>query len=378
MKQRIRLGMVGGGQGAFIGNVHRIAARIDDEFDLVAGCLSSDPKRAAASAAEIGLARPYASYAEMAEAERARPDGVEAVSIVTPNHLHAPIAKVFLDAGIHVICDKPLTAQLEDAKALSDFGATRDPLFILTHNYLGYPLVREARDLVAEGVLGDLRLVQVEYLQGWLADVPPPDQKQAAWRLDPAKAGTGALGDIGSHAQNLACFISGQTVTSVAAHVSRVVPGRQVDDNVHAQLRFSGGATGSLWASQVAIGHENDLSIRLYGSKGGLIWRQECPNRLEVTKLGAPTQILTRGAPYLGEAAQEATRVPPGHPEGYLEGFATIYKDAAAAIRAHGDPTHPAAKGVVTTLVDGLGTMCFIDACLRSSSNGGAWTDVDA
>ena len=374
MTTRLRLGMVGGGQGAFIGAVHRIAARIDDQFDLVAGCLSSDPDRAAASARDIGLQRHYPTYAAMAEAESAREDGIDAVAIVTPNHMHAPVAEAFLKAGIHVICDKPLTATLDAANALEKTVAQSGRLFVLTHNYTGYPLIRDARDRVARGDLGDLRLVQVEYIQGWLATTPEPDQKQAAWRLDPAQAGAGALGDIGTHAFNLACFVAGQKVQSVAADVSSIVPGRKIDDNVHAHLRFDGGAKGALWASQVAIGHENGLTLRIYGSTGSLTWEQENPNRMVYSRLDEPPQILTRGGPGVGAAGTLATRVPPGHPEGYLEGFATLYTDAAAAIRAHADGTDLPADRHINTVADGMAGMRFIDACLRSSKADGAWT----
>ena len=369
MTPRVRLGMVGGGQGAFIGAVHRIAARIDDQFELIAGCLSSNLERGAASAAEIGLARHYGSYQEMAAEEAARTDGIEVVAIVTPNHLHLPVAKAFLEAGIHVICDKPLAAGLDEALELEAAVAASGKQFILTHNYTGYPLIRQAREMVAHGDLGDLRLAQVEYVQDWLAEPPDPDQKQAAWRLDPAQSGSGALGDIGTHAFNLACFVTGQSVSAVSAEVSSIVEGRQVDDNVHAHLRFEGGAKGALWASQVAVGHENGLSLRVYGSKGGLVWEQENPNRMLYSRLGEGTRILTRGGAGVGDAAARVTRVPPGHPEGYLEGFATIYTEAAAVIRGGSDAGHHT-NGVA----EGVAGMRFIQACLTSSADGGAWT----
>lgn len=370
---RLRLGMVGGGQGAFIGAVHRIAARIDDQFELVAGSLSSDPDRGAASAREIGLARHYPTYLEMAESEAARDDGIDAVAIVTPNNMHAPVAEAFLKAGIHVICDKPLTAQLDEALALQEVVAKSGRLFILTHNYTGYPLIRQARDMVARGDLGEIRLIQAEYIQDWLTEAPEPDQKQAAWRLDPAQSGSGALGDIGTHAFNLACFVSGQSVEAVSADVSRLVPGRKVDDNVQALLRFSGGAKGALWASQVAVGHENGLSLRIYGSKASLMWAQENPNRMTFSQFGQPPQILTRAGAGGTPAGARTTRTPPGHPEGYLEGFATIYSEAAAAIRAHAGSDLPPDHHI-NTVADGVAGMRFIDACLRSSDADGAWT----
>ncbi len=376
MSHRIRLGMVGGGQGAFIGAVHRIAARLDDKFELVAGSLSSDPERGAASAKDIGLPRTYASYEEMAVQEAARPDGIQAVAIVTPNHMHAPVATAFLKAGIHVICDKPLTAQMDEALALQETVEQSEALFILTHNYTGYPLIREARDMVARGDLGDLRLVQVEYLQDWLTEAPEPDQKQAAWRLDPAQAGSGALGDIGSHAFNLASFVTGDTVTAVSADVSRTVAGRLVDDNVHAHLRFVGGAKGALWASQIAVGHENGLSLRIYGSKASIRWCQEIPNQMSFAKFGEPVQTLTRGGANVGGSAARVTRIPGGHPEGYLEAFATLYSEAALMIHAQaGGPALPEGHHF-NSVADGVAGMKFIGACLTSSENDGEWTPL--
>ncbi|MEL6958182.1 MAG: Gfo/Idh/MocA family oxidoreductase [Pseudomonadota bacterium] len=372
---RLKLGMVGGGQGAFIGAVHRIAARLDDRFELVAGCLASTPERAAASAAGIGLPRSYDTYQEMAKTEAALEDGIDAVAIVTPNHMHAPVATGFLKAGIHVICDKPLTAALDDAKALQDVVAASGKLFILTHNYTGYPLIREARDRVARGDLGKILQVRAEYLQDWLAEAPPPDQKQAAWRLDPAKAGAGALGDIGTHAYNLACFVAGQQATSLAAEVSASVPGRQIDDTASVQLRLDGGARGHIHVSNAAIGHENDLSLRIYGTKGSLSWRQEAPNEMRLARFGEPVQILTRGSGAVSPAAARVTRVPPGHPEGYLEAFATIYSDASDAILAANGTTLPPDHHI-NTVADGVAGMEFVSACLASSDNDAAWVDL--
>ncbi|MEJ6393550.1 Gfo/Idh/MocA family oxidoreductase [Gymnodinialimonas sp. 2305UL16-5] len=374
MTPRIRLGMVGGGQGAFIGAVHRIAARIDDRFDLVAGALSSDPARARASADEIGLPRSYGAYIEMAEAEAAREDGIQAVAIVTPNNLHAPVAEAFLRAGIHVICDKPLTATLDEAYVLAELVRQNDSLFVLTHNYTGYPMIRQARAMVAAGELGTLRLINAEYLQDWLAETPAPDQKQAAWRLDPEQAGAGALGDIGTHAHNLACFVAGQSVAQVAADVGSLVSGRIIDDNVHATLRFSGGARGTLWASQVAIGHENGLSLRIYGDKAGLRWHQEEPNKLWFTRLGQPPQLLTRSGSGAADVANRVSRVPAGHPEGYLEGFATIYSEAADAILATETGGTLPADHHVNGIEEGVAGMRFIAACLKSSKADGLWT----
>jgi predicted dehydrogenase len=376
----IRLGMVGGGRGAFIGAVHRIAARIDGEFRLVAGALSADPERARLSALDIGIApdRAYTTYEGMARAESRLPDGIEAVAIVTPNHMHFPIAKTFLEAGIHVICDKPLTSTLEDALALRELAATSGKLFVLTHNYTGYPMIRQAREMIAAGAIGGIRVVQAEYAQGWLATkLEDSGQKQAAWRVDPQKSGVGGcIGDIGTHAFNLAGFVTGLTLDEVSADLTTFVEGRRVDDNVAILLRYAGGARGMLWASQVAPGNENNLSLRIYGETGGLEWRQEDPNYLWYTPLGGEKRLVTRGGDGSGPAAGRVTRVPAGHPEGYLEGFATIYAEAARAIRAARDGRAPDAAVIYPTVDDGVAGMRFIDASVRSSRANGAWTKV--
>ena len=382
----IRLGMVGGGQGAFIGAVHRIAARLDGDYELIAGALSSDAKRSLASGAELGLSpdRCYRSFADMAKIEAAREDGIEAVSIVTPNHMHYPAAKAFLEAGIHVICDKPLTSTLDDARKLAKLAKQSGRLFVLTHNYTGYPMIRQAHDMVARGRLGPIRLVHVEYVQDWLTEAQEGSgNKQAEWRTDPEQSGAGGcVGDIGTHAWNLATFVSGLETQSVAADLDTFVDGRRLDDNVHVMLRFKARgdekpAKGMLWSSQVAPGNENNLKLRIYGSKGGLEWQQEDPNRLWFTPFGKPKQLLTRGGVSTGVAAARVTRVPPGHPEGYLEGFANIYAEAARAIRAcrqaggkvPGDVLYP-------TVQDGLDGMRFIDACVRSSAKNAAWVKL--
>lgn len=369
--KKLKLGMVGGGQGAFIGGVHRIVSRIDGDWELVAGALSSNPDRALASGRELGLDddRSYTSYEEMAKAEAARPDGIDAVAIVTPNHMHAGPAVAFLNAGINVICDKPLAHTLDDAQAIADAVKSSGKQFILTHNYTGYPLVRQMRQMVAEGKLGTLRLVTVEYIQDWLTEEADPDNKQAAWRTDPARSGAGGcVGDIGTHAFNLAQFVTGFEVDEMSAELTAFVPGRPVDDNVNARFRFKGGAKGTLWASQVAVGHENGLNLRVYGDKGGLVWHQENPNRMEFTEFGKPTQILTRGGAAPIGAAQ-SLRVPPGHPEGYLEAFATIYHEAAEMIRS-GAETH------TPGIEDGLLGMRFIAACIASSKDNAAWVKL--
>lgn len=373
---KLKLGMVGGGQGAFIGAVHRIASRIDNAFDLVAGALSSDPDRAAASAHDLGIApeRSYANYEDMARAEAARKDGIDAVAIVTPNHMHAGPAIAFLRAGIHVICDKPLAHSLEDAERIAQAVAETGKLFVLTHNYTGYPLIRQAREMVARGDLGAIRVVNVEYAQDWLTQPADPDNKQAAWRTDPARSGAGGcVGDIGTHAFNLANYVTGLTTDRLSADLDAFVPGRQVDDNVHVMLRFQGGAKGLLWASQVAVGCENSLRLRIHGDKGGLEWAQENPNALSFTKFGEPKQILTRAGAGSTPQGQRLTRVPPGHPEGYLEGFATIYTEAAALIRHadYGAPLDPATH--TPGIGDGVLGMKFIAACVNSSKENAAW-----
>ncbi|NBZ87856.1 Gfo/Idh/MocA family protein [Stagnihabitans tardus] len=375
---RIRLGMVGGGRGAFIGAVHRIAARLDDQYELVAGAFSSDPEKSAASAADLGVARSYGSFAEMAAREARRKDGIEAVAIVTPNHMHAPVALEFLKRGIHVICDKPLTATLPEAKRLAKAAEASGVVFALTHNYTGYPMIRQAKELVASGALGDIRLVNVEYIQDWLAEpLENSGQKQADWRTDPARSGAGgSTGDIGTHAFNLANFVSGLTLESLAADLQAFVPGRRVDDNGHVLMRYEGGARGMLWCSQVASGQENGLRLRIYGTKAGIEWEQENPNYLWVSPLGAPKYRLTRGGPGSGEAAGRVTRIPSGHPEGYLEGFANIYAEAARAIIARRDGSALDAAVTFPGLKEGLEGVAFVDACVRSSKRNGAWTKL--
>ena len=377
---RIRLGMVGGGRDAFIGAVHRIASRIDDHYELVAGCFSSSPEKSLASGADLGVApdRCYGSFAEMAARESRRKDGIEAVAIVTPNHMHAPVALQFLKRGIHVMCDKPLTATLPEAKRLAKAVTESGVVFVLTHNYTGYPMIRQAKAMVAAGDLGEIRLVQVEYVQDWLAaDLESTGQKQADWRTDPARSGAGgSTGDIGTHAFNLANFVSGLTLDSLAADLQSFVPGRRVDDNAHVLLRFQGGARGMLWCSQVASGQENGLRLRLYGTKAGIEWEQENPNYLWVTPLGAPKYRLTRGGSGSGEAAARLTRIPAGHPEGYLEGFANIYAEAARAIRARRDGTPLDGAVTFPGLKDGLEGVACVDACVRSSRRNGAWVGL--
>ncbi len=373
-QRKLRLGMVGGGQDAFIGYVHRIASRIDGDYELMAGALSSRPDVARSSAANLGIAeeRSYTDYAEMAKAEAAREDGIDAVAIVTPNHVHFGPAKAFLEAGIHVICDKPLTSKLEDALALADVKPQNGAKFLLTHNYTGYPLVRQARQMIADGKLGTLRVVQVEYPQDWLTE--EVHNKQADWRTDPERSGAGGcIGDIGTHAYNLARFMTGLELDRLSADLTSFVPGRQLDDNVHIMMRFKGGAKGMLWASQVAPGNENGPSIRIYGDKGGIEWQQIEPNKMWFCPFGQPRQLMTRGGatPIGADAPAGAEiRIPPGHPEGYLEAFARLYADFAEVIRSGKD------NALLPSMADGVEGMKFIVAAVTSSNNDGQWTSL--
>lgn len=379
----LRLGMVGGGQGAFIGAVHRMAARLDGAFELVAGALSSTPERSLASAAALGIPRAYGTWEEMLDAELSLPsdERVQAVSVVTPNHVHHEVAKAFVKAGINVICDKPMTATLEEARDLEAAVAESGVVFAVTYNYTGYPLVKEARRLVAGGVIGEVRKIAVEYNQGWLATrLEESGNKQAAWRVDPARAGAGgAVGDIGSHAENLATTVTGLKVVELCGDLTPVVKGRPLDDDCNFLLRFEGGVKGVLVASQVQIGAENDLALTVSGSRGTLRWRQEDPNRLEVWLLDQPAQVYTRaGGPYLGAAATAASRLPSGHPEGFIEAFANLYGAVAAAIRVReGAAPVPGSEELDYPDVHaGARGVAFITAAVRSQADGSAWTPV--
>jgi predicted dehydrogenase len=375
---RLRLGMVGGGRGAFIGAVHRIAARLDDRYELVAGALCSDPERAHASAADLHLApeRSYADFAEMAAREAARPDGIDVVAIVTPNNVHHAAAMAFLNAGIHVICDKPLTSRIEDASDLVATVQHSGLVFALTHNYTGYPMVRQAREMVAAGELGELRVVQVEYAQDWLTTrLEATGQKQALWRTDPAQSGiAGSVGDIGTHAFNLAEFVTGLECEFVAAELSRCVAGRALDDNAHMLLRFAGGTRGMLWCSQVAVGNDNALRLRVFGSKGSLDWAQEQPNSLRLSRYGESPQTIRRGSAGASAVAAHASRIPGGHPEGYLEAFAQLYCDVAEQIAARKSGRAPDPLScLVPGIAEGLRGMRFIAAAVASSAADAAW-----
>jgi predicted dehydrogenase len=372
--------MVGGGEGAFIGAVHRLAARIDDHYELVAGALSSTPEKARRSGAALGLAadRIYDDYVGMAKAESKRPDRIEAVAIVTPNHMHAGPAYAFLEAGIHVICDKPLTTSLAEAKNLKSAADKSGLIFALTHNYTGYPLVRRAREMVKAGELGEIRLIQVEYPQDWLTGpTETTGNKQAEWRVDPKRSGAGgAIGDIGTHAYNLADYVGGLDATELSAELTSFGAGRALDDNVQVMLRYANGARGALWASQVAPGNENGLRIRIYGAKGGLDWAQAEPNHMLWSPLGRSTRIVTRAGPDSGAAAARVTRIPAGHPEGYLEAFANIYSEVAEAIKAARAGKKPPEGVHFPTVDDGVKGLAFIEAAVKSSKANGKWTKL--
>jgi predicted dehydrogenase len=371
--RKLRLGMVGGGPGAFIGEVHRIASRLDNRFELVAGALSSQPDKARAFAAELGIPRAYGSFEEMAAAEASHPEGIDVVAIVTPNDSHYIIAKTFLAAGIHVMCDKPMTTTLDEALQLAAEVERTGLIFALSHTYSGYPLVRQMRSIVLSGGIGKVRMVQVEYAQGWLATaLEKSGSKQAEWRTDPARSGpAGCLGDIATHAYQLAYFVSGLKPESISCDLTTFVPGRRLDDNVQALIRFEGGAKGSLWSSQIAIGNENKLNIRIYGEIGALEWNQENPNYARYTSLNQLPQTLSRGG---GALNATAVRLPAGHPEGYFEAFATLYGDLAELITARLEEREPnSTANLLTTCADGVEGLRFIEAAIASSKSNAGW-----
>jgi len=378
MDRKIRIGMVGGGKNAFIGGVHRIALRLDGYYELVAGSFSSNFDNSKETGKDLGLAedRIYETYHEMAEKESARSDGIDVVAIVTPNHLHIPIAKIFAEKGIHIICDKPLALSSEEAINLKNIVESKKLIFALTHNYTGYPMVRHARSLIQKGDLGSIRVIQVEYPQDWLTTkAEDSGLKQAEWRTDPKRSGGGGcIGDIGTHAFNLIRFITGLEVDELSADIHTFVKGRLLDDNAQIMLRFKGGAKGAIWSSQVAVGNENNLKIRVFGENGGLEWRQEDPNYLYYTKFGHPTQRVTRGSASASEEANNVTRVPPGHPEGYLEGFANIYSDVCKSLFAQiNNQNYDQSNDCYPTIYDGVEGMRFIETVLESSKNNSKW-----
>lgn len=379
LDRKLRYGMVGGGPGAFIGNVHRMAASLDGTMELVAGAFSSDPEKSRAQGKELGLTseRSYGSFTEMAEMEAAREDRIDFVSIVTPNHMHFPVAKAFLEAGFHVICDKPMTNTLADAEALCDLVRRHDRVFALTHNYTGYPMVKQARAMIREGRIGTVRKIVVEYPQGWLATpLERTGHKQAGWRTDPSRAGAGALGDIGSHAENLARYMTGLELEALCADVTTFVEGRMIDDDVNMLVHYQGGARGVLHASQVSVGEENNLNIRVHGETGSLQWFQEHPNWLYYRDLDGPEQVFKRGNEYLSAAAQHSSRLPSGHPEAFLEAFANIYLNAGRTIAAYEAGETPAAQDLdFPGVQDGARGVHFILTALESGKRR-EWVDA--
>ena len=381
MRRRLRLGMVGGGQGAFIGAVHRIASRIDDHYELVAGVFSSNSKISKSSAEElrIDLNRNYKNYEEMAEKESLREDGIDVVAIVTPNHLHHDPAVCFLNKGINVICDKPLTLNLNEAHSLVEAVEKSGALFALTHNYTGYPMVRQAREMIKNNELGLIRLAQAEYAQDWLATSLETNNKsegykQASWRTDPKRSGVGGcIGDIGTHAFNLISFITKLELQELSADLTSFVPGRELDDNAQVMLRFKSGAKGSIWSSQVATGNENGLTIRVYGEKGGIFWNQENPNYLKFSPLGKPSITFSRSGPETYQISKDSSRIPAGHPEGYLEGFANIYSDVAQALWEKIENGKIVSNYTYPDVYDGLNGIRFIEKTVESSISNCIW-----
>ena len=379
--KRIRLGMVGGGEGAFIGEVHRMASRLDDRYILCAGALCSDAKKAVSSALSIGISqeRSYSTYQEMAATESDLVDGIEVVAIVTPNHLHHPIAKEFLLAGIHVICDKPMTINTQEARELIDLAKTSNLMLAVTYNYSAYPMIRHARAMVQSGELGKLRVVQTKYTQDWLTEpLENTNHKQAHWRVDPKKSGVGGcVGDIGTHAYHLSCFVTQLKATSLCADLSSFVDGRRLDDNAHIMIRYKGNTKGMIWSSQVAPGNGNNLEIQIYGDKGGLVWRQEQPNELIFSPINKPSQTLLRGSPDLSENANALSRVPVGHPEGYIEGFANLYREIADALMIYRSGKKPSPGDILfPTGEDGYDGVSFVEAAVQSNNEGSVWISL--
>ena len=379
LERRLRLGIVGGGGGGFIGPVHALSARMDNRFELVAGALSSDPDRAKAAGADWMLPpdRIYSDYIEMAKTESAREDGINVVAITTPNHTHFKIAKTFLEAGIHVICDKPLTTTLEDAIELLRLVDETGLCFFVTHGFAAYPMIRQARAMVGANLLGEVRLVHVEFVMDWLTEpIDMAGDRHASWRTDPSRSGPGgAVSDIGTHAYHLARFVSCQEVTSLLASLRTFVPGRRLDDNGHLLLKFANGAEGTMIFTQVAPGNECGIRIRVYGEKAGLEWRQEDADHLRYAVFGQPVQILARGDSDLLPEAHRMTRIPKGHPEGYLEAFANIYSEASVALEAKILGKRCEVSVECATVQDGAIGIAFVDAAVKSSRDGGVWVD---
>lgn len=383
MKNKIKYGMVGGGPGAFIGDVHRKAAALDGLLELVAGSFSSSPEKTKQMGDELGLKsdRLYSSFEEMAEKEAALPEDerIDFVSVVTPNHLHFPVCRAFIEQGIHVVCDKPMTNTIEEAEELCRLVEKHDVLFALTHNYTGYPMVKEARSMIRNGKLGTLRKVVVEYPQGWLAQpVEKEGNKQAEWRTDPEKTGvSSAIGDIGTHAENLVEYITGLQIEKLFADTTAFVEGRELEDDANMLIHFKGGARGIFYASQISVGEENPLNIRVYGTKASLEWDQESPDYLRIKYPDRPEEIHKRGNPYLSDAAGFNTRIPPGHPEGFIEAFANIYKNVALTIQAKKAGKEPDVLATdFPTVRDGLSGVKFIHKAVESSKKN-SWVEMD-
>jgi predicted dehydrogenase len=376
-KRKLRYGMVGGGQNAFIGAVHRMAANLDGQIELVAGAFSSDAKNSATTGEQLFLnpKRVYASYEEMAKRESELPENerIDFVAIVTPNFLHAPVAMTFLKKGFHVVCDKPMTLTLAEAKKLRDVVRQTKKIFALTHNYTGYPMVKEARELVRSGKLGKILKIVAEYPQGWLLDkIEDTGQKQAAWRSDPQKAGASCcVGDIGTHAENLGRYITGLQIDELCAEFTTFIPGRKLEDDANMLIRYKGGAKGVLHCSQISCGEENNLNIRIYGTLGSLAWQQEHPNELKFTPKNEPAKIFRRGNGYVSDVAKKFTRLPFGHPEAFIEAFANIYLEAVAAIRARIE--NKKGEFDFPTVDDGVEGMAFIETAVKSAASG-RWT----
>lgn len=381
-KRKIKYGMVGGGPGSLIGEVHRKAAKFDGKAEIVSGAFSRSYDKTLQTGKELNLVeeRLYDDYREMAEKESAREDGIDFVSIVVPNKFHYPIAKKFLEQGIHVVCDKPLAVSLEEAEELENLTRSKDLLFAVTYVYSGYPMVKQARELVQSGDLGEIRVIQGEYPQEWLSEpVEQEGNKQASWRTDPELSGdSNCVGDIGSHIENTVSYITDLEIESIAANMSIFGEGRELDDNAEMMLKFSNGATGSFWCSQVAVGHDNDLKVRVYGTEGSLIWKQENPNYLEVSSLDGPTKTLSRGSDELHSSAAEVVRLPGGHPEGFYEAFSNIYKNFLTALedKKAGKKVNPEYYDY-PDIEEGVRGVDFIETCIRSSRQNSEWVQFD-
>lgn len=381
----LRYGMLGGGPGAMVGQIHRTALALDGSARLTAGCFSANPETSREFGLGLGLdpERLYPDYETMARMEAARPDPIDFVIIATPNNTHYPMAKAFLEQGIHVVCDKPLTVDAAQARELADLAREKDLLFAVTYTYMGYPMVKQARNMVRDGLLGEVRFVKADYAQDWMAvKVEDTGHKQAAWRADPARGGkVGSLGDIGVHVEYLAGYVSGLRLSRLLARLDTLMPGRRMDDTGSIMVEYKGGAKGLYWCSQAAPGHANDLRIYIYGEKGGLKWRQEEPDTLLYTRVGGGTEILTRGRTPLSAGAEPFVRLPSGHPEGFYESFANIYKAFCAALNHRLSGLGPDPKDLVAldfpTVQNGLDGMRFIEACVKSSGQGGVWVDLE-